>query len=81
MLKPSYSPPGEPVSFEYQGKKYTGILSKVSVAGHSNVWYLMVNKYYWGTLSYTSKWVFHNPKNDMQDLAEFFGGHVVKSEE
>lgn len=79
MLKASYIPQGEPVSFEYQGKKYIGILSKVSGAGASTVWHLMVSNYYWGALSYTNKWVFNNPKNDMTELAEFFGSHVVKS--
>ena len=79
MLKTSYIPPGKPVSFEYQGKKYIGILSKVSGAGTSAVWHLMVDNYYWGALSYTTKWVFNSPKNDMQDLAELFGQHVHKS--
>ena len=78
MLKANYIPPDEPVSFEYQGKKYIGMLSKVSGAGTSSVWHLMVNNYYWGTLAYTGEWIFNNPKNDMQQLAEFFAGHVVK---
>jgi len=53
MLKANYIPPGESVSFEYQGKKYIGMLSKVLGAATNNVWHLMVNNFYWGALSYT----------------------------
>jgi len=78
VQKATYKPPGESVSFEYKGKKHNGILSKVSGAGTSTVWHLMVNNYYWGALSYTNKWVFNTPKNEMQELAEFFGSHILK---
>lgn len=76
MLKVKYTIPGEPVVFEYQGKKHIDKLSKVPGSGGLNVWYLTVNNYYWGTLSYTTKWLFHNQKNDMNELADFFGSHV-----
>lgn len=73
MLKANYMPPGEPVSLEYQGKNYIGKLTKVPGASGLNVWHLMVNNYYWGTLTFTDKWVFNTQKRDMKELANFFG--------
>jgi len=69
-----------PVSFEYNGKQYQGQLQQV-FGGGAQVWHLMINKYYYGMLMYTDKWVFHNPKNEMKDLAEFFGEHVQRSQD
>ena len=77
MLHFKYIVLGEPVVFEYQREKHIGKLSKVPGAGDLNVWYLVVNNHYWGTLSYTTKWLFHNQKNDMNELADFFGSHVT----
>ena len=77
MLEIKYIIPGEPVVFEYQERKYIGKLSKVPGAGKLNLWHLTVNNYYWGTLTYADKWLFHNQKNDMNELADFFGSHVT----
>jgi hypothetical protein len=68
------------VSFEYNGKHYQGILSQVSGAG-ATVWHLTINNYYRGMLMYTDKWVFYNNKNEMQELADFFGDQVNESQE
>lgn len=76
MPKANYVTPGIPLSFQYKGKNYNAILSKVPGAGGLNIWHLTVNNFYWGALSYTDKWVFHNPKNEMKELADFFGSHV-----
>jgi hypothetical protein len=35
------------------------------------------NNYYYGRLMYTDKWVFHNNKNEMEELAELFGEQVT----
>ena len=69
-----------PISFEYKNKRYQGTLQQVFGAG-ANVWHLMIDNYYRGRLSYTNTWVFHNQKDDMKELAEFFGEYVSKSNE
>lgn len=65
-----------PVTFKYKGEHYKGELHQV-FGGGADVWHLMINNYYYGMLMYTDKWVFHNPNNDMKELAEFFGKHVT----
>ena len=69
-----------PISFEYKNKLYQGTLQQVFGAG-ANVWHLMIDNYYRRSLSYTKTWVFHNPKDEMKELAEFFGEQVRKSNE
>lgn len=64
-----------PISFEYKNKHYQGTLRQVFGAG-ANVWHLMINNYYRGSLSYTNKWIFHNSKDEMKELAEFFGKQI-----
>ena len=66
-----------PISFEYKNKLYQRTLQQVFGAG-AKVWHLMIDNYYRGSLSYTNKWVFHNPKDEMKELAEYFGEHVSK---
>ena len=67
-----------PVSFKNKNKLYQGTLQQVFGPG-ANVRHLMINNYYRGSLSYTNKWLFHNPKEEMKELAEFFGEYVSKS--
>ena len=66
-----------PVSFDYKGMHYEGELSQVHGAG-AQVWHLIIDNYYYGMLMYTTQWVFHSPKNEMKELAEFFGEQVSK---
>ena len=61
-----------------KNKLHQGTLQQVFGAG-AHVWHLMIDNYYRGTLSYTKTWVFHNPKNEMEELADFFGKYVSKS--
>jgi len=42
-----------PITFDYDGKIYTGHFSRVAGGGGSNVWFLLVDKRYWGQLSLT----------------------------
>jgi len=64
-----------PISFDYKERHYDGYFQQVRGAG-ANVWYLMVNNCYSGTLMYTDKWVFHCNSNEMKELAELFGERV-----
>jgi hypothetical protein len=62
-----------PVSFDFEGKPYTGYLSFVNGAGGYH-WHLMVNKFYWGVLVNKSyEWVFHDQKNELKEYADYFG--------
>ena len=65
-----------PVSFDYKGKHYNGTLDEVN-GGGANMWHLTINKYHYGSLMYTDKWVFHSNKNEMKELAELFGEQVT----
>ncbi len=67
-----------PVSFEWQGKEYARHFSVPHDAG-GNVWFLTVNKYHWGQLILTQNygWAFHNNKNEMKELADYFGDVVT----
>lgn len=66
-----------PVTFEYKSKTYKGELQRVMGAG--DVFYLMVDNFYWGRLRYVNEWVFDtNDKTvGMEQLAEYLGGVVI----
>jgi hypothetical protein len=63
-----------PIQFDYNGKHYEGDFSEVSGAAAKS-WHLMVDNYYKGQLifSETYGWAFHNNKDEMKDMAEYFG--------
>jgi hypothetical protein len=62
-----------PVTFTYNSATYHGTLSPVHGSGQP-VWHLYVDKFYWGQLIFTDKWVFHsNHKPGLGELAEEFG--------
>lgn len=64
-----------PISFDYNGRQYNGCFSEVHGAG-SNVWHLMIDKYYYGRLMIIEiGWAFHG--NTMQDMAEHFGEYIT----
>ncbi len=65
-----------PISFDYKGKHYSGSLDEVSGVA-AKVWYLMIDKYYYGRLMFIDKWAFHGDKNEMEDIADFFGEYVM----
>jgi hypothetical protein len=69
-----------PISFDYKEKHYDGYFQPVHGAG-ANVWHLIINNYYYGTLTYTDKWVFNSNNNKMKELADFFGKQVSVSYE
>lgn len=65
-----------PVTFEYLGKSYSGLLKQVHGAGAST-WFLYVNGYYKGQLmKIGGQWVFHSQSGKLDHLAEVFGGVV-----
>ena len=73
------------IRFKYKGKEYTGELSKVSGAGDTGVYHLMVDNYYWGRLRFSSfekKWIFDiTPKTEgMEVLADWMGKKVEKKD-
>jgi hypothetical protein len=68
-----------PITFECNGKKYSGYFSEIHGAG-SNVWHLNIDKYYSGSLQLSNdKWVFHaGPKDrELAELADFFGNYLT----
>ncbi|MBC7826889.1 MAG: hypothetical protein H7122_04025 [Chitinophagaceae bacterium] len=64
-----------PIIFEHKGKQYSGILLPVQGVGHSSVWHLMINNYYFGSLRYTDRWIFDS--NKMPEIADFLGDYVI----
>jgi hypothetical protein len=65
-----------PVTFEHNGKQYSGVLSQVQGAGETGVYHLTVNKYYKGRLrfsSFTNSWVFDG---EFEELAEKFAEFI-----
>ncbi|WP_147202800.1 hypothetical protein [Segetibacter aerophilus] len=80
------------VVFDFKGKEYKGILSPLSGAGTLGNYHLMVDNYYWGTLSYSqgsegfnggvhafpAGWVFDSPSHpELNELADHFGYAVT----
>lgn len=68
------------ITFEFEGKKYSGSLHQVSGAGSSAMFHLMINKYYWGRLrfsDFTGDWVFEGNKPGMENLAGELGYYVT----
>lgn len=61
-----------PVSFQYEGKTYRGILSQVPGAG-GQLFHLMVNGYYKGQLLYTANgWHFTSQSGKLDHLESVF---------
>jgi hypothetical protein len=67
-----------PVSFEWKGKKHVGYFSEPHGSG-GNIWFLTVNKYHWGQLilKHHNEWAFYNSKDEMKELADYFGDCIV----
>lgn len=67
-----------PIEFDYEGKHYKGYFSEAFGAG-GNVWHLMIDNYYYGQLIYSQKfgWAFHNNKDKMKDLADYFAEQIM----
>jgi hypothetical protein len=62
-----------PIQFDYNGKRYEGHFSEVSGAS-ANTWHLTIDNYYKGQLLHTNNgWAFYNNKDEMKDMAEYFG--------
>ena len=69
-----------PVSFEWEGKNYRGVLTAVNGAG-VQVYHLMIDKFYNGRLRLTDRygWQFDpTPKTEsFKELRDFFGDVVT----
>lgn len=69
-----------PITFECEGKTYTGELSQVMGGGSTSTFHLMINKYYCGRLRYgPDGWVFDGtPKTmEFETLAGYFGNYII----
>ena len=69
-----------PISFECNGKQYTGEFSQVSGSGGTTTFYLMINNFYCGRLRNDAvSWIFDTtPKTkDFETLGEFFGNYII----
>ena len=69
-----------PISFEYDGRKYSGHLAAVHGSG-TCVWHLMDDKnFYLGRLRKANdEWVFDatGKSEELKNLAEFFGNYLT----
>jgi hypothetical protein len=81
------------VTFEFEGKQYKGEFSQVSGSGNIATFHLMVDKLYWGQLSYIEEykgisgvrgmepreahWRFSSNTKAMEHFAEDFGRIVL----
>ena len=80
-----------PVTFSHNGKTVSGMLSNVSGAGSNSTFFLTVDRFHLGQLSYVEdhlgfngkhavkvKWQFHsNSSPELSSLAEYFGSVVI----
>lgn len=67
-----------PITFEFQGKKYSGYFTHVNGAGSSSMFHLTVDRYHIGQLWFSDRWRFEsNSTPEMRDLAEYFGDYVT----
>ena len=67
-----------PISFDYQGKHYSGYFVPVHGAG-ANVWYLMIDNYYCGRLRLTEnqEWAFDANKFGAEELTDYFADVII----
>ncbi len=67
-----------PVSFEWKGKGYVGYFSEPHGAG-GNIFFLTVNKRHWGQLilKHNNEWEFYNNKDELKELADYFGDCII----
>lgn len=71
-----------PISFEYRGEKYTGVFTRVSGAGSTAYFHLMINNYYRGQFFYSEasqKWTFGSNNGMFEDLADFFEAFLISA--
>ena len=68
-----------PIKFEHEGAAYTGTFDAVSGAGaDSSTWFLMINRYYKGTLQLNGfGWVFNSNDGMFKELNEWFGDYMI----
>jgi len=67
-----------PITFEHQGKQYTGIFSQVSGSGSTGLYHLMINDFYYGQLFHSEHfgWQWGSNKVYFKGQAEYFGSYV-----
>lgn len=67
-----------PITFEYEGKQYSGHFSQVSGAASSGTFHLMIDHYYCGQLILTENfgWQFTSQTKKFQELSDFFGQYI-----
>jgi len=66
-----------PVTFEYEGKQYSGYFSEVLGVGRDH-WHLMVDKFYWGRLRRVGdQWFFDENKPRIGHLVDYFAEVII----
>jgi hypothetical protein len=66
-----------PIKFTHNGITYHGEFKEVFGAGDAGVFYLYINRFYWGRLrTYQDGWVFDSNDGMFKELAEWFGAYV-----
>lgn len=71
---------GIPITFEFEGKTYSGFFQSVMGAGSSAMFHLMIDNFYFGRLrfsDFTNDWVFDGNKPGMEKMAAEFGYWVT----
>jgi hypothetical protein len=80
-----------PITFEFQGKQYTGHFSQVTGCGSNANFHLSVTTRHWGQLFYIegqpgfdggihavpSGWRFSGNIPGLEELTEYFGYHII----
>ena len=71
-----------PITFEFQGKQFSGEFSDVMGAGNTAIFHLSINRFYYGRLRYSQfegGWVFDTNAGSVgwEVLAEQFGYHLI----
>lgn len=68
-----------PITFEHEGKIYTGVFNSVSGAG-SGMWHLMIDNYYKGALHYSAhcgQWRFTSNSGKFDVLSNYFEAYMI----
>ena len=71
-----------PITFEHQGKAYTGHLSSGTGAGGTmyDHWHLMIDNFYCGQLHYSGfcgHWRFTSNSGLFEGLSDYFEGYLI----
>lgn len=71
-----------PITFDFEGKQYSGFFTQVSGAGSTAMFHLTVDGFYYGRLRYSEfshNWCFDaTPENEgMKKISDEFGDYIT----